>query len=254
MHYIIPGSVIAVTGASGSIGFEIAAQAAELGAVVGVHGSSAASAVATIERLKARVPEGAFVAAPANFEEDDSVERMVETLVSATGRLDGVIHCAILAAPRIRGLFSETDPASFGRLMQNTVALFQRLCFAALPHLAQQGGAIVVVGSDSGRFAAPRQTMIGTVWGGVMSFVRNLALEVSRRSVRVHFVSPSYVEDTKIFDSIIATGGRAETARARAGLGLPTPRDLAPLCLFLCGPHSSKMTGQIISINGGMSA
>jgi 3-oxoacyl-[acyl-carrier protein] reductase len=45
-----------------------------------------------------------------------------------------------------------------------------------------------------------------------------------------------------------------ERARARAGLGLPKPADIAPLVLFLCGPGAQRITGQVISINGGMNA
>ena len=51
-----------------------------------------------------------------------------------------------------------------------------------------------------------------------------------------------------------AAGGRAQTARERAGLGLPTPKDIAPMALFLCGPGARRITGQIISINGGLNA
>jgi 3-oxoacyl-[acyl-carrier protein] reductase len=254
MPYLIPGSVILVTGATGSIGFEIAAQAAELGAVVGVHGSSAGSVAAAIERLKARAPEAVFIAAPADFAVPGAVEAMVEMVAAQAGRLDGVVNSAIRGAPGATGAFLQTDPASYGLLMQNTIAQFQQLCFAVAPHLAKQGGAIVAIGSDSGRFAAPRQSMIGTVWGGVMSFVRNVALELSQQGVRIHFISPSYVENTAIFDRFIGSGSRAESARKRAGLGLPSPKDIAPMCLFLCGPDSAKMTGQIISINGGLNA
>jgi 3-oxoacyl-[acyl-carrier protein] reductase len=51
-----------------------------------------------------------------------------------------------------------------------------------------------------------------------------------------------------------AKGGRGETARERAKLGLPSPKDIAPMALFLCGPDAAKITGQIISINGGLNA
>ena len=47
---------------------------------------------------------------------------------------------------------------------------------------------------------------------------------------------------------------RAGAARERAGLGLPTPADIAPLVLFLCGTGAVKITGQIISVNGGLNA
>ena len=88
----------------------------------------------------------------------------------------------------------------------------------------------------------------------IMAFVRNLALETARDAVRVHCLSPSYVAETRIFDRFAGTSGRVEAARDRAGLGLPTPRDIAPMALFLCGPGAARITGQVISINGGLNA
>ena len=88
-----------------------------------------------------------------------------------------------------------------------------------------------------------------------VGFVRNLALDVSRDGVRVHCVSPGFVEQTCTAEKLAATSSaRLERARKRAGLGLPTPADIAPAVLFLCGDGARKMTGQILSINGGMNA
>ena len=87
-----------------------------------------------------------------------------------------------------------------------------------------------------------------------MAFVRNLAVEAARDKVRVHCISPSYVVDTPVFDRFAAVANRAERARERAQLGLPSPEDIAPMTLFLCGPGAAKITGQIISINGGLNA
>ena len=131
------------------------------------------------------------------------------------------------------------------------LGVFEQLCFAAMPHLAEKGGTIVTFASDAGRFAAPRQTILGGVFGGIMAFVRNLAVEAARDNVRVHCISPSYVKDTPVFERHSARGN---TAVERAGLGLPSPKDIAPLALFLCGPDATKMTGQIISVNGGLNA
>jgi 3-oxoacyl-[acyl-carrier protein] reductase len=52
----------------------------------------------------------------------------------------------------------------------------------------------------------------------------------------------------------VCRGSRVERAAARAGLGLPTPADIAPLVLFLCGEGARKITGQVISVNGGLHA
>jgi NAD(P)-dependent dehydrogenase (short-subunit alcohol dehydrogenase family) len=67
----------------------------------------------------------------------------------------------------------------------------------------------------------------------------------------VHAVSPSFVEGTP---AASRSAERLAKARARAGLGLPTPADIAPLALFLCGSGAARMTGQVISVNGGLNA
>jgi 3-oxoacyl-[acyl-carrier protein] reductase len=250
---IEPGSVILVTGATGAIGFEIAAQAAEAGAVVGVNGSRAESVATAIDKLRARVPDARLIAAPCDFREEGAIERMVEAVAGDGGRLDALIHCGITGSGkgRINGGFASTNPAAYGEHSALVIGTFQRLSLAALPHLAKQGGTLITFASDAGRFASPRQTIVGAAFGGLMAFVRNLAMDLSRDGVRVHCLSPSFVRDTPVFE---AHAARAGSAFDRAGLGLPAPSDIAPMALFLCGPGAAKITGQIISINGGLNA
>lgn len=251
MSCLIKDQVILVTGATGAIGFEIAAQAAAGGAIVGVHGSRAESVANAIKRLKERVPDARLISAPANFREPGEIQAMVEKVASEGLRLDALIHCGITGAPGIAGPFDRLDPTNFGAHAALVLGSFQQLCFAAMPHLSKQGGTIVGFASDAGRFASPRQSVVGAAFGGIMSFVRNLAVESARAGVRVHCLSPSFVADTPVFE---AHAARADKAREKAGLGLPTPADIAPMALFLCGPGAARITGQVISINGGVNA
>ena len=251
MSSITPGHAVLVTGASGAIGFEIGAQAAAAGAIVGVHGATAESADAAVARLIERVNGAQAIAAPADFRDAGSIAQMVDQFASQAGRIDAVIHCGIAGARGVAGPFAARDPAAFAAHAALVLGSFQSLCFAALPQLAKQGGTIVGFASDAGRFAAPRQAVVGAAFGGIMAFVRNLSLEVAHQGVRVHCLSPSFVADTPVYT---ANAARAEQASARAGLGLPSPADIAPLALFLCGPGAAKMTGQVISINGGLNA
>ena len=243
------GDVVLVTGATGAIGFEIAAQAAEAGAIVAVHGSSAESVAKAVERLRERVADAQLFAAHADFRAGGAIEAMVEKVAVAAGRIDAVIHCGITGASGVAGSFAKAEPANFGEHAALVLGSFQTLCYSALPHLLVRGGTIIGFASDAGKFASPRQAIIGAAFGGIMTFVRNLALEVSRHGVRVHCISPSFVADTPVFEKHAA---RAGTAFDRAGLGLPTPKDIAPMALFLCSPGAAKITGQIISINGGL--
>ena len=255
MDIVQPGDAILVTGATGAIGFEIAAQAAEAGAVVGVHGSQSQTVAEAIARLRERVgDQPCLIAAPCDFTDAPSIDAMVDQFAAAAGRLDAVIHCAITGAAGSSGYLGKTDPESFGTHAALVLGTVQRICWAALPHLSQQGGTFIAFASDAGRFAAPRQTIIGAAFGGIMAFVRNAATELSRDKVRIHCLSPSYVAETPIFERVSQASGRNTTALERAGLGLPTPRDIAPLALFLCSPAASKITGQVISINGGLNA
>ena len=253
MSYVTPGTVILITGATGGIGFEIASQAAASGAIVAVHGSRPETVEAAIARLQTQLPAAKFIAVPGDFRVPGVIDGVIGKTVEDGGRLDAVIHCAITGAPGTTGWFSKTEPQNYGLMAQYVLGVFEQLTFAALPHLAKQGGAIVAFASDAGRFAAPRQSILGAVFGGIMTFVRNLSVEIARENVRIHCISPSYVQDTPVFERHAASG-RGETAAQRAGLGLPTPKDIAPLALFLCGPGSAKITGQIISVNGGLSA
>lgn len=251
MSAITPGSVILITGATGGIGFEIAAEAAEAGAVVGVHGSRQATVDGAIARLKDRAPAAKLIALPGDFREPGVIDAVIAKIVAEGGRLDALVHCAITAPPGISGIFRKATRESFRGAAADLLGIFQELCFAALPHLSERGGAIIAFASDAGRYAAPRQTIVGASFAGIMAFVRNLAMEAARDKVRVHCISPSYVAETPVFEQ---HAERGNSAKERAPLGLPTPRDIAPLTLFLCGPGAKKITGQIISINGGLNA
>jgi NAD(P)-dependent dehydrogenase (short-subunit alcohol dehydrogenase family) len=82
-----------------------------------------------------------------------------------------------------------------------------------------------------------------------------MALDVARDGVRVHCVSPSFVADSESARRLAQQSvERMQRAQERAGLGLPTAADIAPLVMFLCGEGARKITGQIISVNGGLNA
>lgn len=244
--------VMLIAGGTGSIGSVIARQALDAGWRVALHGRSSVAAACAALGGGPEVLQG--------FPEDISAPGAAVRLISAAadwaGRIDAVIDCTA-AGPQaqIAGAFAATEPDAYAAFLDLSAGHVQRLAHAALPWLTRQGGTFIAFASDAGLFAAPRQALIGASRAAIMGFVRNLATEVARDGVRVHCISPSFVDDTRIARELAQTRPeRLDRARAKAGLGLPTPDDLAPLVLFLCSDAARRITGQVISVNGGLNA
>jgi NAD(P)-dependent dehydrogenase (short-subunit alcohol dehydrogenase family) len=242
--------VMLIAGGTGSIGREIARQAVQEGWHVALHGR-------TTERLES----AAKIAGPdqcTTFALDltkEEAHTLVERVGARLGRIDAVVDCVSGGPLGIIGRFADTDPAAYAAFYDLSIAHLQRLTHASLPWLQKRGGTLIAFASDAGRFAAANQTMIGASRAAIMGFVRNLAVEVARDGVRAHCISPSFVADSDSFRRIAAKGStRIEQAARKAGLGLPTAADIAPLVLFLCGDGARRITGQVISVNGGLNA
>jgi 3-oxoacyl-[acyl-carrier protein] reductase len=248
--------VMLVTGASGSIGRVVAERAAADGWTVIAHGRTPGSAGKIAADIRERLPEAHIVPAGCDFVEAGAIAHLVDRIADEQGRLDAVAHCAVSAPPGVTGAFAGTDPAHYTMLGHHAVTTLQWLCHAAFPLMARDGGgSLVAISSDAGRFAAPNQSLIATTRAATMAFVRNVALEVARDRIRVNVVSATYVEDTAIMRLLEAGGStRVAAARRRAGLGLPHPGDIANIALFLLGSGSTRLTGQVISVNGGLNS
>jgi NAD(P)-dependent dehydrogenase (short-subunit alcohol dehydrogenase family) len=88
-------------------------------------------------------------------------------------------------------------------------------------------------------------------------FSRTLAMEAKRRKIRVNVVTPSLVRNTLTHDRVMAdhfSSKLFEKAMERAHLGIPDAAEVAATVIFLLSLQSSKLTGQVISVNGGISA
>lgn len=241
--------VLLIAGGSGSIGSAIARLALDQGWKVAVQGRSEDKVHALVANLS---DQGAIDGFIVDIRENDAAETLVAEVAEHFGRIDAVVDCTATGPQGITGLFPDTSPDVFTEFLGVSVGWFERLAHAAYGFLAQEGGTLVAFVSDAGIFAARRQTLIGAARAGTIGFVRNLAVEAARDGIRVHAVSPSFVEGS---DSARRIGSeRMAKAARRAGLGLPAAEDIAPLVLFLCSDDAARITGQVISVNGGLNA
>lgn len=241
--------VLLIAGGSGSIGSAIARHALSQGWKVALHGRTPDKVDAIVTGLSYLGDVDGFLS---DIWEDDAAEMLVAEVAEQYGRIDAVIDCTATGPMGITGLFPETSPEVFGDFLNVSVGWIERLAHAAYDFLSQQGGTLIAFVSDAGIYAAPRQTLIGAARAGTIGFIRNFALEAARDGIRAHVISPSFVEGS---DSARRMGSeRMAKAAQRAGLGLPDADDIAPLALFLCSDGAARITGQVISVNGGLNA
>lgn len=240
-----------IAGGSGSVGQAVAREALSQGWAVVVHGRGPEKLAGLVAELQEAGPaEGVAI----DVTQSDAAERMIAETTEKFGRLDAVIDCVATgpAGVRITGPFKDTEPAGYTPFYDLSAAWLQRLAHAAYPHLSRQGGTLIAFISDAGKFAAPRQTIIGAARAAAIGFIRNLAVEAARDGIRAHCISPSYVAGSTSAERMGSE--RMAKAEQRAGLGLPRAEDIAPVTVFLCGDGAARITGQVISINGGLNA
>ena len=255
-HETLTGKVAVITGSTAGIGVEIARQLLEQGACVVINGRDTDKGAAVEARLVAEfeAERVAFFAADARSPAE--CEALFSCAAERFGGIDSFVHCSgIGISPKP---FQKAEISSFQPLIDGHLLSLLHACHFAVPHLvARGGGSIVTVASDAGKVATPGEAIIGAMKAAVIMFTRGLALELSRHSIRANCITPSFVINTPANDRMRAgefTRKLVEKADAKARLGLTRPTDIADLALFLIGPGSQRLTGQAISVNGGISA
>lgn len=251
----ISDSGVVVLGGTAGVGFEAAAQFAEQGARVLILGRNDQRGAAACAKLLERVPGAniGFVRVDAT-EAADAVRAEAECR-ERLGQID-VLACT-------------TGPSAPPRLMHNIAIedVRQRIeeimlppihmVHATLPAMRRQrGGAIVVVASDAGKIPTPGETMVGSAMGAILTYCKTAALEAKREHVRINLLTPSLIAGTPGADLIFNEAFSAkmfEKASAMAHLGVADCADQAAMILYLASPAARRMTGQAISINGGIS-
>jgi NAD(P)-dependent dehydrogenase (short-subunit alcohol dehydrogenase family) len=245
-----------VTGGSGGIGLETAALLAEQGVrAVIINGRDPERGERARAEVLRRVPTASveFVAEDVSCAAGaDDLFRRVASLID--GPLDVLVNCG--GGDFAPELFQEISGEQLDGIIRHWLMSRMHCCRAALP-LMGRGSVIINVASDAAKVPTPGETAIGAAMAGIAMFSRTLALEIKRQGIRVNVVTPSVVDGARLRARVAAGGFGArlfEKAAAAAHLGIATERDVAEMIGFLASDRAARVTGQVISINGGISA
>lgn len=236
-----------VTGASRGIGRAIARRLAAEGS----HVAIAARSVEACEETAAEVRELGVDVLPLAMDvgSADSVKAGVEATLERFGQIDHLVNNAGITRDNL--LMRLSDEAWDEVIRTDLTGVF--LCSRAVLRsmLRRRQGRIVSISSVVGLMGNPGQTNYAAAKAGVHGFTMALAREVSSRGITVNAVAPGYI------DSDMTRGLPEETTqrlREQIPLGrLGTGEDVAGVVSFLLSDDASYMTGQVISVDGGMS-
>ena len=244
---LLEGKTAIITGASRGIGKGIATIFAEHGANVAFTFSSSVEAAKALEKdlhAHGTVVKG-YQSNAASF--DDS-QKLVERILNDFGTIDILINNAGITKDNLLMRMGEDD---FDKVIEvNLKSVFNLTKAVIRPMMKQRNGSIINMSSVVGLKGNAGQSNYAASKSGIVGFSKSVALELGSRNIRSNVVAPGFIE-TEMTDKL----DEATVQSWRDGIPLKRggqPIDIANACVFLASDMSAYITGQTLSVDGGM--
>ena len=242
----LEGKIAVVTGAARGLGRGIADRLASEGATVVVTDVNAEGAQQAASEIG-----GSAVGLGCDVSDYGSVEAMVADVKERFGRIDVLVNNAgwDLAAP-----FLDLDRDVWPRIIGINLYGVLNTSKSVLPVMAEQGsGSVVNISSDAGRVGSSGEAVYSAAKGGVIAFTKSAARELARKQVRVNVICPG-PSDTQLFAEFAGDnqGLRDALTKAIPLRRLGQPSDVAGAVAYFASDDSVYVTGQTLSISGGL--
>jgi 2-hydroxycyclohexanecarboxyl-CoA dehydrogenase len=232
-----------VTGGGQGIGRAISEKLAAEGATVVVTDLVGQNASQTADGLPGAIAIGVDVT------DRQAVQAMADQVLQLFGHVDVLVNNAGWDKA---SAFVDSDPGDWDRAISVNLYGVLHTCKAVLPIMAAQGsGAVVNLGSDAGRVGSSGEAVYSAAKGGVIAFTKSLAREMARHQVRVNCVCPGPT-DTALFASFAGPKLREALTKAIPFRRLGQPADVANVVAFLASDEAAFVTGQTVSVSGGL--
>ena len=239
----LDGKVAMVTGAGRGIGAAIALALAEAGASVAVLDLDGDNATSTAASLPTKC-----VGLQADITESTAVRAAVGAAIDALGPIDVLVNNA--GWDKIEP-FVDNDERDWDRIITINLKGPIIVTRAVLDSMIERRtGSIVNIASDAGRVGSSGEAVYSAAKGGVIAFTKTLAREMARNQIRVNCVCPGPT-DTALLGSMDEKL-RAGLERAIPMRRIAQPTDIAPAVAFLASDAAGYITGQTLSVSGGL--
>ena len=242
----LSGKVALVTGASQGIGEAIAKQLAKQGALVVCAARTEAKLQIVAAAIQADGGKADHVVM--DLSSSESVRAAVAAVVERHGAIHILVNNAGITRDKLLIQMKEEDFSAV--IDTNLKGAWTAIQAATKPMMKQRWGRIINIASVVGQMGNAGQSNYVAAKAGLIGLTKSVARELASRNVTANAVAPGYVETDM-------TSGLAPEVKAEFTKSIPlgrmgTPADIAAAVVFLASDEAAYMTGQVLSVNGGM--
>jgi 2-hydroxycyclohexanecarboxyl-CoA dehydrogenase len=238
--------IAVVTGAASGIGQATAEALAEAGATVIAADINREKGEAAAAAMRAKGHKAEFFAV--DLTDEASIKAFADAVQSRFGAVDILINGAGWGQTKP---FWEGTPDFWDKLVALNFVGPMQLAKALLPKMMERGsGKVVNISSDAGRVGSLGETVYSGAKGGLIAFTKSLAREMARYNINVNCVCPGPTETPLLFavpEKVLEAFKKAIPFR-RFG----KPSEVADAVVFFASDHASYITGQVLSVSGGL--
>ena len=243
----LAGKTAAVTGGSRGIGRAICLELARRGANVAVNCAGSVQAAEETADACRQLGVQAMVI-PADVADPAACEAMVQAVLDAFGRIDILVNNAGITRDN---LALRIDEADYDAVLDTNLKGAFFCCKAAYrPMMRQRSGRIINLSSVVGLRGNPGQSNYAASKAGLIGLTKSLAKELAGRKITVNAVAPGFIETD--MTSVLPQQARDALLQAIPMARPGQPEEVARAVAFLAGDDAAYITGQVLSVDGGM--